>query len=68
MNDLTLAGVVLVPKTLRFDSAARDGVARAVAAFPQSEKIFENNMRTLRRLGPDGWAALRLQCKSDARG
>jgi len=43
-----------------------DSVARAVAAFPQSEAIFENNIRTLRRLGPDAWAALRLQCKADA--
>ena len=33
-------------------------VDRAVAAFPQAEMIFETNMQTLRRLGPQGWSAL----------
>lgn len=33
-------------------------VERAVQAFPQAETIFEANMRTLRSLGPQGWAAL----------
>jgi hypothetical protein len=43
-----------------------DSVARAVAAFPQSEAIFENNIRTLQALGPEGWAALQAQCRADA--
>jgi hypothetical protein len=36
------------------------GIARAVEAFPQPEPIYEANMQTLRRLGPDGWAALEV--------
>ena len=32
-----------------------DSVARAVAAFPEAESIFERNVQTLRRLGVDGW-------------
>lgn len=31
---------------------------RAVAAFPDPAAIYETNMETLRRLGPEGWAAL----------
>jgi hypothetical protein len=34
-------------------------IERAVAAFPEAEAIFEANQRTLRALGPAGWAALR---------
>jgi uncharacterized protein len=41
-------------------------VDRAVAAFPEAEAIFENNMRTLEALGAEGWAALQAQCKADA--
>jgi hypothetical protein len=33
-------------------------IDRAVAAFPDPAAIYETNMETLRRLGPDGWAAL----------
>lgn len=33
-------------------------IDRAVAAFPEAETIYERNMATLRRLGPEGWAAL----------
>ena len=33
-------------------------IARAVEAFPEAEAIYEANMATLRRLGPEGWAAL----------
>ncbi|MCB2035508.1 MAG: DUF1415 domain-containing protein [Burkholderiaceae bacterium] len=33
-------------------------IDRAVAAFPEAETIYETNMATLERLGPDGWAAL----------
>jgi hypothetical protein len=35
-----------------------DSIDRAVAAFPQAEAIYEVNMRTMERLGPEGWAAL----------
>ena len=35
-----------------------DSIDRAVAAFPAAETIFEKNMETLMRLGPEGWAAL----------
>jgi len=45
-----------------------DSVDRAVAAFPQAEAIYENNIRTLEALGPEGWAALQAQCKADATG
>ena len=34
-------------------------IERAVAAFPEAEAIYEANQRTLRALGPAGWAALR---------
>lgn len=33
-------------------------VDRAVAAFPEADRIFERNIETLRRLGHAGWAAL----------
>ena len=33
-------------------------VERAVAAFPEADAIFEGNIETLRRLGPDGWSML----------
>ncbi|HSV44312.1 MAG TPA: DUF1415 domain-containing protein [Ramlibacter sp.] len=35
-----------------------DSVARAVQALPRPQAIYEANIETLRRLGPDGWAAL----------
>ena len=35
-----------------------DSVSRAVDAFPDAAEIFERNIETLERLGPDGWAAL----------
>ncbi|WP_137892535.1 DUF1415 domain-containing protein [Ramlibacter sp. 2FC] len=31
---------------------------RAVQAFPEAETIYETNMATLERLGPEGWRAL----------
>ncbi|TFY99609.1 DUF1415 domain-containing protein [Ramlibacter rhizophilus] len=31
-------------------------IERAVRAFPDAADIYEANMATLRRLGPDGWA------------
>src|SRR3954470_21100003 len=45
-----------------------ESVDRAVAAFPEAETIFERNMETLERLGPDGWAALRMAWEADAAG
>ena len=33
-------------------------IERAVTAFPQAEAIYEANIETLERLGPEGWAAL----------
>jgi hypothetical protein len=42
-------------------------VERAVAAFPDAASIYEANIRTLRALGPHGWAALQAQCRDDAR-
>jgi hypothetical protein len=35
-------------------------VARAVAAFPEAEAIFEANIATLEKLGHSGWKALGL--------
>ncbi len=32
-----------------------DSIARAVQAFPDAAAIYENNIATLRRLGPQGW-------------
>jgi hypothetical protein len=37
-----------------------DSIDRAVAAFPDAEAIFEVNIRTMERLGPEGWAALKV--------
>ena len=36
-------------------------IDRAVAAFPDAAAIYEANMETLRRLGPEGWAALDVE-------
>ena len=33
-------------------------IDQAVKSFPQAEPIFEQNIRTLERLGPQGWADL----------
>ena len=38
-------------------------VERAVEAFPETEKIYEKNMETLRRLGHEGWNRLGLRRK-----
>ena len=38
-----------------------DSVERAVAAFPEAEDIFERNIDTLQRLGPEGWKQLMLR-------
>lgn len=42
-------------------------IDRAVESFPAAERIYEVNMRTLEKLGADGWAELQAQCKADAR-
>lgn len=36
-------------------------VDRAVASLPDTSAIYESNIATLRRLGPEGWRALWLQ-------
>lgn len=35
-----------------------DSVDKAVAAFPEADRIYEANIGTLRRLGPAGWKKL----------
>ena len=35
-----------------------DSVERAVVAFPEAEDIFQRNINTLQRLGPEGWTQL----------
>ncbi len=35
-----------------------DSVDKAVAAFPEADRIFEANIQALRALGPDGWKRL----------
>ena len=43
-----------------------DSVDRAVAAFPEAEAIFERNMETLEKLGPEGWERVRRTWEEDA--
>ena len=43
-----------------------ESVDRAVAAFPEAEAIFEKNMETLEKLGPQGWAAVKKSWEDDA--
>ena len=45
-----------------------DSVDRAVAAFPHAEAIFETNMQTMQRLGPQGWADLGLAASPRVEG
>lgn len=35
-----------------------DSIERALQAFPEAETIYERNIETLERLGPDGWRRL----------
>jgi hypothetical protein len=35
-----------------------ESIERAVQAMPDTDAIYENNIETLKRLGPAGWAAL----------
>ncbi|MFC5519608.1 DUF1415 domain-containing protein [Polaromonas jejuensis] len=37
-----------------------DSVERAVQAFPEAEAIFEENIKTLEKIGHEGWKALGL--------
>ncbi|MDB5744407.1 MAG: hypothetical protein JWR68_2722 [Polaromonas sp.] len=37
-----------------------ESIARAVQAFPEAEAIFEENIKTLEKLGHTGWRALGL--------
>ena len=37
-----------------------ESVEKAVAAFPEAESIFEQNIAALEKLGPEGWKALGL--------
>jgi hypothetical protein len=41
-------------------------IARAVAAFPDADAVFEANIATMQTLGAEGWAALQRQCRDDA--
>ena len=43
-----------------------DSIERALATFPDPDAIYEANIATMERLGPDGWAALRRECREDA--
>jgi hypothetical protein len=45
-----------------------DSVDRAVAAFPNAEAIFETNMQTMKRLGPQGWADLAVGSSPEPEG
>jgi hypothetical protein len=45
-----------------------DSVERAVEAVPDAADIFERNKATLRKLGPEGWAALRVGRSSGEEG
>lgn len=38
-----------------------ESVERAVAAFPEADAIFEENIKTLEKLGHEGWKALGLK-------
>jgi len=35
-----------------------DSIERAVESYPDAEAIYERNIETLKKLGPDGWKAL----------
>jgi len=43
-----------------------ESIERALATFADPDSIFEANIATMERLGPEGWAALRRQCRDDA--
>ena len=41
-------------------------IDRAVASMDNPDSIYEANIETMQRLGVEGWAALREQCRKDA--
>jgi len=43
-----------------------ESIERALATFADPDSIFEANIATMERLGPEGWAALRRRCRDDA--
>ena len=43
-----------------------ESIDKAVDAFPETERIYETNMRTMQTLGAEGWAALQARCRADA--
>ncbi len=40
-------------------------IDRAVESFPEAELIYETNIATMEKLGPEGWAALRRRIDGD---
>jgi hypothetical protein len=44
-----------------------ESVDRAVAAFPEAERIYEANMATMEKLGRAGWEKLQAECHAEAR-
>ncbi len=42
-------------------------IDRAVEAFPEAEAIYETNMKTMEKLGHEGWAALGVGASRDLR-
>lgn len=45
-----------------------DSVDRAVDAFPEADRIYEANIATLEKLGPDGWAAMLKRIRAAGAG
>jgi hypothetical protein len=43
-------------------------IDRAVAAYPEADAIVDANLRTLRALGPEGWARLQAEILRGAAG
>ncbi len=43
-----------------------ESIERALASVERPESIYEANIRTMERLGADGWAALQQACRDDA--
>ena len=43
-----------------------ESIERALATCADPDSIFEANIATMQRLGPEGWAALRRRCRADA--
>ena len=43
-----------------------ESIDKAVDAFPETERIYETNMRTMQTLGAEGWASLQARCRADA--